>query len=265
MDGPFVPGVRRTVKSGRRPAERPSPSEGSKPEGRPASSLSSVEDADPSTDVSRVHSLARAFRSGDQSAFGDLVDLFKERFYRVAYRVVGHPDDALDVTQDAFVRIHKSIAGWDERAAFYSWSYRIVTNLAIDALRKKGRDRKAREGASLERPEAHHDPEPSDLSTGDVGRLVDRARDAIAKLPPGQRAIVALRHYENLSLKEIAEIRGCAIGTVKSTLHQAFSSLRRALGGEAGSLAAVARRGPGSGTSEDDGDADGETPSEDET
>jgi len=199
-------------------------------------------DAPSSEEAERVHDLARAFRGGDPEAFSALVDLFKERFYRIAYRILGNPDDALDTVQDAFVRIHRGIVGWDERAAFYSWSYRIVTNLAIDALRRKGRDRKAREQAAQERAGAHHDPEPQDVSAADVSRLVERAREAIAKLPPGQRAIVALRHYENLSLKEIAEIRGCAVGTVKSTLHQAFNSLRRALGGDAASLAAVVRR-----------------------
>jgi RNA polymerase sigma-70 factor (ECF subfamily) len=199
-------------------------------------------DAPSTEEAERVQRLARAFRRGDTEAFSALVDIFRERFYRIAYRVLGNPDDALDAVQDAFVRIHRGIVGWDERAAFYSWSYRIVTNLAIDALRRKSRDRKAREQAAGDRPEVHHDPEPAELSAADVSRLVERAREAIAKLPPGQRAIVALRHYENLSLKEIAEIRGCAVGTVKSTLHQAFNSLRRALGGDAASLAAVVRR-----------------------
>lgn len=211
--------------------------------------------ADPETPASeaaqdlvaqRSQALARAFRAGRNEAFAELVDLFKERFYRIAYRVLGNPEDALDVTQDAFVRIHKGIATWDERAAFFSWSYRIVTNLAIDSLRKKGRDRKAREGAALERPEAHDDPEPKEVTESEVASLVARAREAIEALPPGQRAIVALRHYENLSLKEIAEIRGCAVGTVKSTLHQAFTSLRRALGGDVGSLAVAVKRQAGS-------------------
>jgi RNA polymerase sigma-70 factor (ECF subfamily) len=223
--------------------------EGRRPKTDPEAFDSSATPGDLETE--RVQGLARAFRAGSQDAFSELVDLFKERFYRVAYRVLGNPDDALDTTQDAFVRIHRGIVGWDERAAFYSWSYRIVTNLAIDALRRKGRDRKAREQAAHDRPEVHEDPEPTDVSQGEVSRLVDRARDAIAQLPPGQRAIVALRHYENLSLKEIADIRGCAVGTVKSTLHQAFMSLRRSLGGDAASLASVVKRDmfkPGSNT-----------------
>jgi RNA polymerase sigma-70 factor (ECF subfamily) len=212
--------------------------------GRDAEGSSSESEDAPASEAfsERAQTLARAFRAGRIEAFGELVDLFKERFYRVAYRVLGNPDDALDVTQDAFVRIHRGISSWDERAAFFSWSSRIVTNLAIDTLRKKGRDRKARTQAALERPEAHDDPEPQEVSQEDVARLVARAREAIESLPPGQKAIVALRHYENLSLKEIAEIRGCAVGTVKSTLHQAFTSLRRALGGDAGSLALAAKR-----------------------
>lgn len=187
--------------------------------------------------------LARAFRRGDAEAFSAIVDLFQERLYRVAYRVVGHPDDALDVVQDAFVKMHASIGTWDERAAFYSWSYRIVTNLAIDALRRRGRDRRAREEASLERPHVHEDEPPPDLAPDDVKNLVGKARDAIESLPPKQKAIVALRHYEGLSLKEIAEIRGCAIGTVKSTLHQAFANLRKALGDDPVAVAAAARNG----------------------
>ena len=59
------------------------------------------------------------------------------------YRVLGNPDASLDVVQDAFVKIHKNIGSWDRRSRFFSWSYRVVTNLAIDSLRKKGRERKA--------------------------------------------------------------------------------------------------------------------------
>ena len=186
--------------------------------------------------------LARRFREGDVAAFATLVDLYQERLYRVAYRIVGRTDDALDVVQDALVKLHGSIASWDERAAFFSWAYRIVTNLAIDNLRRRGRDRRAREEIALERSEAVYDVPPPDLDAGDVRALVGRAREAIEALPPKQRAIVALRHYEGLSLKEIAEIRSCAVGTVKSTLHQAFANLRRVLGDDPLALAASERR-----------------------
>jgi RNA polymerase sigma-70 factor (ECF subfamily) len=188
--------------------------------------------ADPAHDVERTNELAIAFQDGDMQAFGDLVDHYQDRFYRIAYRVLGNPDASLDVVQDAFVKIHKNIASWDRRSRFFSWSYRVVTNLAIDSLRKRGRERKAWETRAANQAEFHADTATESLVEQEKSELVVRVKQAIEELPPGQRAIVALRHYEGFSLKEIAEVRGCALGTVKSTLHQAFRSLRRSLGRE---------------------------------
>jgi RNA polymerase sigma-70 factor (ECF subfamily) len=178
--------------------------------------------------------LAAAFQDGDKEAFAALVDRFQERLYRLAYRITRDPEDALDVTQDAFVKVYHRIESWDRRAAFYSWTYRITSNLSIDLVRKRGRDRKVRDHIIREQGDelgiAAKDADP--LAQEDQGRLLDKIREAIDALPPGQRAIVALRHYESLTLKEIAEIRGCAVGTVKSTLHQAFRKLRDLLKSE---------------------------------
>lgn len=186
-----------------------------------------------------AEALAHAFQDGELEVFGDLIELHQERFFRVAYRVVGDADEALDVVQDAFVKIHDRIDSWDRESRFTSWAYRIVTNVAIDRLRRRGRERKAWEQRAQGWDETHEDAADAGLVREERRTLVDQVRDAIEQLPPGQRAIVALRHYEQFSLKEIAEIRGCALGTVKSTLHQAFRSLRRALGHEllAGELA----------------------------
>jgi len=176
--------------------------------------------------------LARAFQDGRDERFGELVDLLQERFYRVGYRVLGDPDEALDVVQDAFVKIHRNIGSWDRESRFTSWSCRIVTNLAIDQLRRRARERKAFESRAAEQPHFAEDDAGRTIAAQEQRELVGRVKDAIADLPDGQRTIVALRHYEGFSLKEIAAIRGCALGTVKSTLHQAFRSLRKTLGAE---------------------------------
>ena len=84
-----------------------------------------------------INETAHAFQDGDPEAFVTLVDELQDRFYRVAYRIVGEPDSALDVVQDAFVKIHGRIDSWDGRSRFSSWAYRIVTNLAIDGLRRR--------------------------------------------------------------------------------------------------------------------------------
>jgi RNA polymerase sigma-70 factor (ECF subfamily) len=187
--------------------------------------------------------LARAFQDGDQAAFGDLIDVYQERFYRVSYRVLGRPEEALDVVQDAFVKIHARIGTWDRESRFSSWAYRIVTNLAIDGLRRKTRERKAVESRALQQPEYLEDGSADSLLAEEQRELVARVKDAIEQLPDGQRAVVALRHYEGFSLKDIAEVRGCALGTVKSTLHQAFRSLRKTLGVEFLEHVAVSRPG----------------------
>jgi RNA polymerase sigma-70 factor, ECF subfamily len=175
--------------------------------------------------------LALAFKQGDDDVFGELIELYQERLYRLAYRITTDADDALDVVQEAFIKVHNNIAHWNQTASFYSWAYRIASNLAIDVVRRRSRDRKAKDriaraqGDMLGVAPATDDP----LEQEDMARMLDKVRSAIEQLPPGQRSIVALRHYEGLSLNEIAEIRDCAVGTVKSTLHQAFRKLRTIL------------------------------------
>lgn len=184
------------------------------------------------TDEDPIQAVALAFRGGDREAFVQLVDLLQDRFYRIAYRVVLDPDTALDVAQDAFVKLHDRIDRWDGESRFTSWAYRVVTNLAIDGIRRRKREQRAWEGRAAEQPEFLADHSEATIVAEERSELVHRVKCAIAELPPGQRAIVALRHYEGFTLREIAEVRGCALGTVKSTLHQAFRSLRRTLGSE---------------------------------
>lgn len=184
-----------------------------------------------SADDERINELATSFQEGDIEGFVALVDQLQSRFYRVAYRITGDPDGALDVVQDAFVKIHDRIDSWDG-SRFTSWGYRIVTNLAIDGLRRKRREQKAWEGRAAETDEYGEDTAGETIVAEERRALVDQVKAAIEELPPGQRAVVALRHYESFSLKEIAEVRGCALGTVKSTLHQAFRNLRRTLGSD---------------------------------
>ncbi len=182
--------------------------------------------------------LAREFRGGREEAFPELVELLRERLYRVAYRLTGSSDDALDAVQDAFVKVYRDIDAWNERSAFYSWLYRVATNLAIDRLRRRKKDREL----MTERARDREAPEAGGAGRDNVAEMIDaratehelgRLARAVQGLPEGQRTIVVLRHYEGLSLKEISEMRGVALGTVKSTLHQAFRNLQRMFGAAA--------------------------------
>ena len=185
------------------------------------------------SDSERGTRLAREYRAGRREAFDELVDLYRDRLYRLAYRITRNGDDALDVVQESFVRVAEGIDRWDGRSAFYSWLYRVTSNLAIDGLRDRARLRKASE-KRLDADLAHarslptEEDEAFDPEQKEV--LFDQLRGVIDGLPPAQRAIVVMRHYEGMPLKEIAEVRGVALGTVKSTLFQAFRTLTRSFG-----------------------------------
>jgi RNA polymerase sigma-70 factor (ECF subfamily) len=170
--------------------------------------------------------LAREFRSGDSEAFENLVNLFQERIFRVAYRMTGSVEDSLDIVQECFLRVYKNIHQWNERSSIYSWIYRIAANLAVDHLRAKVKDRKSREGY-VEKIEL--EGKPDFLDEEEKAVRLNKLKQVVETLPPAQRITVVLRHYEGLPLKEIAEIRGCALGTIKSTLFQAFRVIQRAL------------------------------------
>ncbi|MBI4577873.1 MAG: sigma-70 family RNA polymerase sigma factor [Planctomycetes bacterium] len=177
--------------------------------------------------------LAVRYQMGrDPADFERLVLHYRDRVYRVIYRLVGDADEAMDLTQEAMLRVHRSLDQWDHRAAFFTWLYRLAVNLAIDHHRRRSRDRAVPYGEDF--PFA--DPRPGEVERYDEDEerdvLLLRVRRAILDLPEAQRAIVVLRHYEHLPLARIAEVRGVALGTVKSTLFAAFRSLRRALEAE---------------------------------
>ncbi|MCZ6689857.1 MAG: sigma-70 family RNA polymerase sigma factor [Planctomycetota bacterium] len=169
--------------------------------------------------------LAERFKAGDEMAFPELVKLWERRLFRTFYGMTRNADDALDLTQDSFLRVYKGIRRWDGRSSFSTWLNRVATNLGIDFLRKRGRSKE------FSSPDAGldvgvEDPTPLEDAEEKSVRL-DRLHRAMDSLPEGQRVIMALRHYQGMSLKEIAEVRGCAVGTVKSSLFQAFRNLQK--------------------------------------
>lgn len=173
--------------------------------------------------------LARRFRAGEDAAFDPLMEALQGMAYRVAYRVTRREADALDAVQEAFIRVYRRIGEWDGRAKFSSWLYRVVTNTAIDRIRQRERQRDALEQLGREGEQASDGGIDAIVEGSETDALRGQLSRAIALLPEGQRVTVVLRHYEGRSLQEIAEIRGCALGTVKSTLHQAFQRLKEAL------------------------------------
>ena len=181
--------------------------------------------------------LIRAFQAGETGVFDTLVEDFRDKAYSLAYQWTQNREDALDVCQDAFVRMYRALPKWSARASIFTWLYRVIVNRAIDMKRKRRRRKTvsadaARAGPGddergLPEPEASGLANPERLATSK--ELKGRIRDAVMALPPKQQQVFVLRHFEELPLKEIAAIQQTSLGAVKATLFQAVRKLREAL------------------------------------
>lgn len=176
-------------------------------------------------------------QKGDEGAFSEFVQKYQRRFYRLAYSYLHEHEESLDAVQESFIKIYRARSTWEPRANPYTWAYRIVANQCVDLLRK----RKGFAASSLDDEESGEGRTLADDTAEDPLRVQMQKEErrllmeAVLKLPPRQREIIMLRHYEDLSLQEIAEAQGCALGTVKSSLHRAIASLKDILeGGKAG-------------------------------
>jgi RNA polymerase sigma-70 factor (ECF subfamily) len=177
-------------------------------------------------------------RRGDHDAFRVLVERYQERAYRLALRVLRDEEWARDIVQDGFLKVYRSLDRFEERSSFYTWLYRVIMNLCLDAKRRDRRDRHVEweEGASLEADPGAADA-VSELHaeiTGPAGSL-ERAQlrrfvsQAIEQLPDDARQTLLLREVEGLSYAEIAECLQVPKGTVMSRLHHARRNVREAL------------------------------------
>jgi RNA polymerase sigma-70 factor (ECF subfamily) len=178
--------------------------------------------------------LVTAVRRGDRDAFRMLFERYHRRAYALAFGVVRHPDDALDVVQDAFIKAHKYLDRFEGNSSFYTWLYRIVMNLAIDHLRKHRRvkpvelDETKLEGDG-------DDPLLPRILGGNPGRaLMDkqiRARidQALDELSENHRAVLVMRELEGLSYEEMAQAMDCSKGTIMSRLFHARRNMQKRL------------------------------------
>ena len=176
--------------------------------------------------------LVLAARSGDREAFGALVEANQNMVYSLALRMTGNPDDAADLTQDAFLGAWRNLAKFDGRSAFSTWLYRLTTNLCIDFLRREkrrgqlsapleGEDSEGEE-KQLDLPDERWSPERA-LEQSEIRQAV---RQGLDSLSPEHRAVLLLREAEGLSYAEIARALDLEEGTVKSRIARARLALR---------------------------------------
>jgi RNA polymerase sigma-70 factor (ECF subfamily) len=172
---------------------------------------------------------------GEREALRPLMERHHRRVYRIALAYLRNPDDALDVVQETFVRAFEHAARWSAAAEVLPWLTRIAVNQSIDRYRRERRRRQTLEPLADGDHDAHLDSGALSPERRALGAQI-RARldSALRSLPERQRAVFVLRHYEERSLEEIAQILGVRLGTVKSSLHRATHELRRRLQGVLG-------------------------------
>jgi RNA polymerase sigma-70 factor (ECF subfamily) len=172
----------------------------------------------------------------DDRAFDALVARYQERAYRIAWSIVRDADDARDVSQEAFIRLHQHAARFERRARFSTWFYRILVNVALDHRRRHRWWRRALgdagSGASdAEPPLLDRLPASGPAPDEDAARREQMTRiwREVDQLSPQQRAALLLQ-LEGLSTAEIAGALDCAEATVRVHLHRALGALRKTMG-----------------------------------
>ena len=163
---------------------------------------------------------------GDQAAFRELYDRYREPIFRFAYRLLGSVEIAEDVTHDVFLSVVRKSENYrPERASLKTYLYAAARNLALKHFRGHGRE------TGLD--EVSEEPKDSPRR-GPLRKLLDeelatQVREAVFSLPPLQREALILFEYEGLSLNEVAEIAGTDAGAIKARLYRAREGLRRTL------------------------------------
>ncbi len=183
--------------------------------------------------------LIRAAQQGDHFAFEELVRLYDQSVLRLALSLVHSPEEARDIYQEAFLKIYKSLGSFRFECSFYTWVYRVVTNICLDHLRKRTVRKEEQGVATREDGEtvdlfqmvsdkrADGDPERALLSR----ELNKRIELALRRLSPRERLVFELKHYQGLKLRTIGDMLQTTEETVKNCLFRATQKLRVSLQG----------------------------------
>src|SRR5437870_8754786 len=181
--------------------------------------------------------LIREAQRGNRAAFEELVRHYDQAVLRLAMHLTGSDTEAQDIYQEAFLKAYKNVGNFRFECSFYTWIYRIVSNLCLDHLRKKqvrkedapvAKDASGGEYDLLEQvPDGRAGASPErDLMSRELGK---RIHGALEKLTPRERMVFELKHYQGLKLRTVGEILHTTEETAKNTLFRATQKLRGAL------------------------------------
>jgi len=177
--------------------------------------------------------LVERVQRGDKAAFDLLVRKYQHKIVKLVTRYVHDGSEALDVSQEAFIKAYRAIHGFRGDSAFYTWLYRIAINTAKNHLMAEGR-RPLDRGVDLQDPDQYdmqarlrdNDTPERLLLTDEIQRTVEQA---IEELPEDLRTAIVLREIEGMSYEQIAEAMSCPVGTVRSRIFRAREAIDRRL------------------------------------
>ncbi len=168
---------------------------------------------------------------GDHDSFNELVVRWQRPIFALAYRVIGHEEDARDVCQETFLRAFRGIKGFKGQAKFSSWLYRIAINLCYDKNRRAQRSPLSKVSDNIDvldlaPAEVAGNSLEDQVGWRELGSEVSRAMMVIS---PEQRTAIVLKEYQGLTFREIADLQGCPVSTVKTRVYQGLTRLRQEL------------------------------------
>lgn len=178
--------------------------------------------------------LIRHAQGGDMHAFQELVYRHDKRVLNIALQYVGDGDDARDIYQEVFLRVHRNIRKFEFRSEFSTWLHRITVNVCLTHKTRSG----SRTHVSLEELNENHEgithehlvsPDSLPDEAGSASDIAGRVRTAVDSLAPKQKMVFTLKHFEGYKLREIAVMMQCTEGTVKRYLFLATRELRNRL------------------------------------
>jgi len=188
--------------------------------------------------LAEEQALVRKAQAGDRLAFEELVRRYDRDVLRLALNLVRRPEDARDIYQEGFLRAYRNLHRFRFECSFYTWIYRIVTNVALDHLRRRASRREEQAPVPLDadggtrdffdrQPELNAAANPEKRLFGEeLGRHID---EAMKRLSPRERMVFEMKHYQGLRLRAIGDLLGTSEDTVKNSLFRATRKLRASL------------------------------------
>lgn len=183
--------------------------------------------------------LVLASQEGDRQAFKYLMQRYQRKVYQIAYGFLRNQEDALDVVQESFIKVHRYLGNFEGNSSFYTWLYRIVTNLCIDHLRKNKRHRALEFDDGLRHDGKGEEPAGTAIkpltNMGDPAHSLQRreilhaVQDGLKYLSDKHRAVIVMRELQGMSYEEMAKAMGCSKGTIMSRLFHARRNMQKHL------------------------------------